>query len=51
MGIGLRLNRKQIVFILLVLLSLLVTTVIVLHATTPNLFHAIEFRTAFINRH
>lgn len=50
MGIGLRLNKKQILFLLLVLLFLLITTLIVLHAAMPNLFHAPAFRTAFINR-
>jgi hypothetical protein len=43
MGTGVGLNRKQMLFLLLVLLSLLVTTVIVLHAATPNPFHAIVF--------
>ena len=39
MGTGLRLNMKQILFVLFVLLSLLITAVIVIHAATPNLFH------------
>jgi len=41
MGTALRLNKKQMLFLLFVLLSLLVTTVIVLHAATPHLFHAL----------
>ncbi len=47
---GLRLNKKQILFLLFVLLSLLVTTVIVLHAVTPNLFHAIAYTPDVISR-
>jgi hypothetical protein len=49
MGIGLRLNRKQMLFLLLVLLSLLVTTIIVIHAATPNLFHEVAYRPEFIH--
>jgi uncharacterized membrane-anchored protein len=41
MGTALRMNKKQILFLMLVILSLLVTTLIVLHAVTPNPFHAI----------
>ncbi len=41
MGTALRMNKKQFLFLLIVLLSLLVTTLIVLHAATPNLFHAL----------
>jgi hypothetical protein len=51
MGTGLRLNKKQILFLLLVLLSLLFTTAIVLHAITPSLFHEVAFRPEIIYRH
>jgi hypothetical protein len=47
MGIGLRVNKEHLLFFLCVLLSVLVITVIVLHATTPNAFHDL----AVINRH
>ena len=50
MGTGLRLNKKQMLLFLLVLLSLLVTTVIVLHAVTPNLFHSIAYTPDVISR-
>jgi hypothetical protein len=48
---GLRVNMKQMLFVLFVLLLLLVTTVIVIHAATPNLFHALALRPDVINRH
>ena len=51
MGTGLRLNMKQMLFVLFVLLTLLVTAVIVIHAATPHLFHALAFRPQIINRH
>ncbi len=51
MSTALRMNKKQILFLLLVLLSLLVITLIVLHAATPNLFHAIAYSPKVINRH
>jgi len=51
MGIGLRLNMKQLLFVLFILLSLAVIAVIVLHAATPQLFHAIALRPEFISRH
>jgi uncharacterized protein involved in outer membrane biogenesis len=50
MGTAIRMNKKQILFLLLVLLSLLVTTLIVLHTVTPNLFHAIAYSPKIINR-
>jgi hypothetical protein len=51
MGIALRVNKKQLLFVLFVLLSLLITAVIVLHAATPNLFHTIAYAPKFLNRH
>ncbi len=51
MGTALRMNKKQILFLLIVLLSLLVTTLIVLHAATPNLFHALAYTPKVINHH
>jgi hypothetical protein len=51
MGTALRMNKKQILFLLLVLLSLLVITIIVLHAATPNLFHAIAYSPKVISHH
>ena len=51
MGTALRLNMKQLLFALFVLLSLLITAVIVIHAVTPNLFHAIAYAPKFFNRH
>jgi hypothetical protein len=51
MGTALRMNKKQLLFLLLILLSLLVTTLIVLHAATPNLFHVIAYTPKFIHRH
>jgi hypothetical protein len=51
MGTALRMNKKQILFLLLVILSLLIATLIVLHAATPNLFHAIAYSPKIINRH
>ena len=51
MGTALRMNKKQILFLLLVILSLLIATLIVLHAATPNLFHAIAYSPKVINRH
>ena len=50
MGTALRMNKKQILFLLLVLLTLLVTALIVIHAATPNLFHAIAYSPKIINR-
>ena len=49
MGTALRMNKKQILFLLLVILSLLIATLIVLHAATPNLFHAIAYSPKIIN--
>ena len=51
MGTTLRLNKKQMLFLLLVLLSLLVTTIILVHTATPNLFHALALRPDVIHRH
>ena len=51
MGTALRMNKKQILFLLLAILSLLIATLIVLHAATPNLFHAIAYSPKVINRH
>jgi hypothetical protein len=51
MGTVLRLNKKQMLFLLLVILSLLITTVMVLHAATPNMFHEVSFRPEIIYRH
>ena len=51
MGTALRMNKKQILFLLLVILSLLIATLIVLHAATPNLFHAIAYSPKVISRH
>jgi hypothetical protein len=48
---GLRINMKQMLFVLFVLLLLLVTAVIVIHTATPNLFHSIAFRPDVFNRH
>jgi len=50
MGTALRLNKKQILFLLFVLLCLLVTTVIVMHAATPNVFHMLALRPDVFNR-
>jgi hypothetical protein len=54
MGTALRLNKKQILFLLFVLLFvllfLLVTTVIVMHAATPNVFHMLALRPDVFNR-
>jgi hypothetical protein len=50
MGTGLGLNKKQLLLFLLVLLSLLVTTAIVLHAATPHLFHVVALRPEIIHR-
>jgi hypothetical protein len=51
MGTVLRMNKMQILFLLLVLLTLLLTALIVLHGTTPNLFHAIVYSPKVIHRH
>ena len=51
MGTGLRLNMKQMLFVLFVLLVLFVTAVIVIHAATPNLFHSIALTPKFFNHH
>jgi len=51
MGIGLRLNMKQLLFVLFILLSLAVIAVIVLHAATPQLFHELAMRPNVFNRH
>jgi len=51
MGTGLRLNVRQLLFVLFVLLTLLVTAVIVFHAATPNLFHVLTLRPDVISRH
>jgi len=51
MGTGLRLNMKQLLFVLFVLLFLLVSAVIIIHAATPNLLHAITFRPEIIGHH
>jgi hypothetical protein len=50
MGTALRLNKKQILFLLFVLLFLLVTTVIVMHAATSNVFHLLALRPDVFNR-
>jgi hypothetical protein len=49
MGTALSMNKKQILFLLLVLLSLLLTALIVIHATAPNLFHALAYTPDVIN--
>jgi hypothetical protein len=49
MGTGLRINMKQLLFVLFVLLTLLVTAAIVIHAATPNLFHALALRPEIFN--
>ncbi len=49
MGTGLRVNVKQMLFVLFVLLTLLVTAVIVIHAATPHLFHTLAFRPNVFN--
>jgi len=41
MGTRLHLSKAQMLTLVLVLLSLFVTTLILLHAAVPNLFHAI----------
>jgi hypothetical protein len=52
MGIALRLSKQQLLLLVIVLLSLIVTAVIVLHAVAPNLFHAIALRPdVIIGRH
>ena len=54
MGTALRMNKKQILFLLIVLLSLLallVTTLIVLHTATPNLFHTLADTPDVIGHH
>ena len=51
MGIALRTGKMQILILVLVLLSLIIATLIVLHAATPNLFHAIAYSPKVINRH
>ena len=51
MGTGLRLNMKQLLFAFFVLLFLLVTAVIAIHAVTPNLLHAVALTPKFFNRH
>jgi hypothetical protein len=49
MGTALSMNKKQILFLLLVILFLLIATLIVLHAATPNLFHTIAYSPKVIN--
>jgi hypothetical protein len=51
MGIGLHVNKKQMLFFLFVILFLLVTAVFLLHAATPSLFHEVAFRPEIIHRH
>jgi hypothetical protein len=53
MGKALHLSKTQMLIVVLVFLSLLVTTLLALHATVPNLFHAIASSSSFIalNRH
>ena len=51
MGIALRMSKTQILILVLVLVSLIIATLIVLHAATPNLFHAIAYSPKIINRH
>ena len=51
MGIALRMSKTQILILVLVLLSLIIATLIVLHAATPNLFHAIAYTPKILNRH
>jgi hypothetical protein len=51
MGTGLRLNMKMVLFVLCILLFLLFTAVIILHAATPNIFHTVALTPKFFNRH
>ncbi len=51
MGIALRMSKTQILILVLVLVSLIIATLIVLHAATPNLFHAIAYTPKILNRH
>jgi hypothetical protein len=53
MGKAFHLSKTQMLILVLVFLSLLVTTLLVLHAAVPNLFHAITSSSSFIalNRH
>ena len=51
MGIALHLSKTQMLILVFVLLSLLVTTFIILHAVTPNLLHAIAYSPKILNRH
>ncbi len=51
MGIALRMSKTQILILVLVLLSLIIATLFVLHASTPNLFHAIAYTSNVLNRH
>ena len=44
MGTRLGLNMKQLLFVLIVVLTLLITTVIVIHAASPHLFHELALR-------
>ena len=51
MGIALRMSKTQILILVLVLLSLILATLFVLHAATPNLLHAITYTPKVLNRH
>jgi hypothetical protein len=50
MGIALRLSKHQLLLLVIVLLSLIVTAIIVLHAAAPNLLHAIAYSPRIISR-
>lgn len=50
MGTVLRLNMKQLLCVLFILLSLVVIAVIVLHAATPHLLHEFALRPNVFNR-
>ena len=43
MGIALRLSKQQLLVFVLVILTLIVTALIVVHAVAPNLWHAIVY--------
>ena len=51
MGIALHLSKTQMLILVLVLLSLLVTTLIVLHTAAPHLFHAIDSSSRLVLNH
>lgn len=46
MNLVFRLSRMQLLLIVLVILSLLVTTLFVIHAAMPGVWHTITFRLA-----